>query len=137
MQKLILSVMLSGVLCLRFGSAFAQNAALPALATANWSTTAAASLSTNPPTNAAVTELINYLQTPVIPGVEPNTTCSFGFANLRNSGTLSLVAAVNQGMGYCNSIPLLFSTRMAPISLYLASWGPEEVAMISARCCRT
>jgi hypothetical protein len=99
--------MLSGVLCMRFGSAFAQNAALLALATANWSTTAAASLSTNPPTNAAVTELINYLQTPVIPGVEPNTTCSFGFANLRNSGTLSLVAAVNQGMGYCNSILIL------------------------------
>lgn len=91
-------------------SATGLSATTPRLVTADWSTVNASPMSTNPPSVQDVTDLISYLQTPVIAGVPTDTVCSFRFANLRNTGTLSLVATVNEGAGFCNSIFIVDKT---------------------------
>jgi hypothetical protein len=86
------------------GPASAQNAAIPALVSANWATSSAQPLNRNPPSSAAVAALVNYLNPDLGGG---SSVCSFRFADLRHSGTLSLVTTVNKKDGNCDDIAII------------------------------
>lgn len=67
----------------------------PDLATADWSVNAPHSLAKDPPSNEAVWNFITHFWGKSWGGV--GNLCSFGFANLRHSGELSLVAVYDAG----------------------------------------
>ncbi len=104
MSKTIILAVLLTALCIRTQCAQAQAVAAPVLASANWSATSAQPLTASTPSSAAVQALVNYLRQADGGGF---SVCASRFANLRNSGTLSLVATVNQGTGFCNYIDIV------------------------------
>lgn len=79
-----------GGLLLLCNTAQAQNSVNSNLATANWSVNSAHSLAASPPSKSAVWA---FVRGPFAGGADQ--VCDFRFANLRNSGTLSLVAVID------------------------------------------
>ncbi|MGB6554198.1 MAG: hypothetical protein WBE78_11945, partial [Candidatus Binataceae bacterium] len=87
----------------------------PALATADWSVNAAHNLASNPPPLEAVKEFQNRFQGL---GEEEakefgDEVCEFRFADLRGSGNLSLITAVNPGgrqWPKCNELQIFDKT---------------------------
>jgi hypothetical protein len=79
-------------------------AAPPALASADWSVNAPHNLAKYPPSRKAVEELLDLGDTTA----SSPSLCSFIFADLRHTGTLSLVAASDSsGRGFCNDIDIV------------------------------
>ena len=73
-------------------------AIIPALASYDWSVGSAHSLASSSPSDKAVQEFVNAAF-----GTDASRVCEFRFANLRNSGNLSLVVSVDAGgTGGCN-----------------------------------
>jgi hypothetical protein len=73
-------------------------AAKAALVSYDWSVKRAHSLASSPPSGEAVQAFVNAAF-----GIDASRVCEFRFANLRNSGNLSLVVSVDAGgTGGCN-----------------------------------
>jgi hypothetical protein len=79
----------------------------PTLAVSDWSVNVPYSLAKKPPSLKEVAELLG-LENATASG---SSLCSFTFANLRRTGTLSLVAAFDSsGRGFCNDIEIVDRT---------------------------
>jgi hypothetical protein len=79
----------------------AGNGSVPRLASADWSVVGPTSVGVRPPSLAEVQAFMNYLRQAAYP------VGYFRFANLRNTGTLSLVTCVNQGSGFDDYIDII------------------------------
>jgi len=91
MKRLISPILLLGICFIFSGKALA--AATPNLASMDWSVKAQGNLAASPPSDEAVAALVAKLE-----GIPQNfTICSSHFANLRNSGNLSLVVSTSDG----------------------------------------
>ena len=96
-------------------------AAAPTLASADWSVTAPHNLAKEPPSRKEVEELLELGDTTM----NSPSLCSFTFANLRRTGTLSLVAASDSsGRGFCNDIEI---TDRTAFGFESASLPPTEI----------
>ena len=108
MKRTILTTRICFALCLAaLLSTRAAVATEPALASMDWSVKAPNSLVKEPPSRQAVEELLQlgdtYKSSPSL--------CSFTFADLRQTGTLSLVVGYDSsGRGFCNDIEIVDPT---------------------------
>jgi hypothetical protein len=77
---------------------------MPELALADWSVNALHSLAKEPPSRKEIEEFLGLSDT-------DDSPCSFTFTDLRQTGTLSLVAASDSsGGGFCNGIGIIDRT---------------------------
>ncbi len=108
MSKITILAALLMASCIYALPLLAQSTPTPtpaSLSSYNWSVSAAPNLAANPPPIGAVTAAVNNLEN----GGGFDSVCSFGFADLRHTGNLSLVASVG-GPGTCGSFTILDRT---------------------------
>jgi hypothetical protein len=125
-KRIILTTRICSALCLAaLLSTRAAVATEPALASMDWSVQAPHSLVKEPSSRQAVEELLQlgdtYRSNPSL--------CSFTFADLRQTGTLSLVVGYDSsGRGFCNDIDIVDRTTsgLESGSLPPAAIGPGE-----------
>jgi hypothetical protein len=104
MRKITIIISVCFAVCLHALLSTRTAAAALALASADWSVKAPHSLAKEPPPRKEVEELLGLSDT-------TESLCSFTFANLRRTGTLSLVAAFDSsGRGFCNDIEIVDRT---------------------------
>jgi hypothetical protein len=89
------------ILSISGSQVLARTGSLPRLASADWSVAGPTSVGAQPPSLAEVQAFMNYLRQ------APYPVGSFRFANLRNTGTLSLVTCVDQSTGFHNYIDII------------------------------
>jgi hypothetical protein len=96
-------------LCCVFAPSPSLWAAQPALVSADWSVNAAHSLASNPPSLDAVEDFTGRAigESEENPPVD---VCEFRFADLRNSGNLSLIVSVSTGRFGCLELDILDRT---------------------------
>src|ERR1700689_983053 len=114
--------------CLTLLCAFATSlwaaAAQPEIATADWSVKSPHSLASNPPPADAVWAFVNS----AFGGgdLKEGKLCQFHFADLRNSGNLSLVVVLDGGgMGGCN-LTYIFDKTASGFEDYFTRASPED-----------
>jgi hypothetical protein len=115
------------------GEAIARAAEkMPTLAAADWSVNAPNNLAKHPPSRKEVEKLLGFGESySVTPGGDViQGLCSFTFANLRGTGTLSLVVVSDYSGRFCNEVTIVDKTPYGMQASHLGGFGGEASKLV-------